>query len=302
MPTLSIVIVSYNSRDLLGQCLKSVAEQTLVDHEVIVVDNASADGTPSLVAEGHPDVRLIANSDNLGFAAANNQGLKLASGRYKVLLNPDTLLRDGTLDRMVEYLDAHPEVGIVGARMVEADGSLRRYETWYPSLFSYLANPIMLRMWGDQGNSEVDFVSGSCLMIRQETMGQIGLLDERFFMYAEDADWCLRANRAGWKVYHCAEARLFHLAGGSSGRDAAARVVNIRQAKLYFFKKHYSWLSYWLLKVIVFCESLAKILFDSATYVWVGRERRKFKRSRMRGYALLIRSLPRSPMFIKPAG
>jgi GT2 family glycosyltransferase len=266
------------------------------------VDNASVDGTPELVAKQHPDVRLIANSANLGFAKANNQALKLAAGRYRVLLNPDTLLRDGTLDRMVEYMEAHPQVGVVGGKMVEADGSLRRYETWSPTLFTYLAHSIMLRMRGDPGTQEVDFVSGSCLMIRQETMEKIGLLDENLFMYVEDVDWCLRARLAGWKVHHCAEARLFHLAGGSSGKDVAARVVNIRQAKLYFFRKHYSWFSYAALKGVVFCESVAKILFDLATYVWAGREQRIFKKRRMRGYALLIHSLSHAPAFIKPAG
>ena len=302
MPTLSIVIVSYNTRDLLDQCLKSVAEQTQVDHEVIVVDNASKDGTAPLVAERHPNVRLVANSANLGFPSANNQGLKIASGRYRVLLNPDTLLIDRTLDRMVEYLDAHPDVGVIGAEMVGPDGNLRRYETWYPTLLSYLANSMMLRIWGGRGTREVEYVSGACLMIRQETMQQIGLLDENIFMYAEDTDWCMRAKRAGWKIYYCAEARFFHLAGGSSGRDVAARVVNIRQAKLYFFKKHYGWLSYALLKGIMLAESLTKILFDTVTYAWTNKDRRGFKKGRMRGYSLLVRSLGRSPTFIKPGG
>ncbi len=300
MLTLSVVIVTYNSRDLVGQCLRSVAEQTHVDHEVMVVDNASRDGTPSFIAGNFPKVRLIKNASNLGFSAANNQALNQASGRYRVLLNPDTLLLNGTLDRLVEYLDAHPEVGIIGAKMVESDGSLRRYETWYPSLHSYLGNSVMLRLWGDQGSREVEFVSGSCLMIRRETMQQIGPLDEGFFMYAEDVDWCLRAKRAGWKVYHYAEARLFHVAGGSSKGDVAARVVNIRQAKLYFFKKHYTWASYVLLKGIMLFESLVKIFFDAVTYPWVNKDRRLFKKSRMRGYTRLVQSLSRPPMFIKP--
>jgi len=302
MPTLSIVIVSYNTRDLLDQCLKSIAEQTQVDHEVIVVDNASTDGTPSFIAERHPKVTLVANSSNLGFSAANNQGLKLAAGRYRLLLNPDTVLGDKTLDRMVEYFDAHPRAGVVGAKMLGANGSLRRYETWYPSLHSYLFNSVMLRLWGNRGSQEVDFVSGACLMIRQETMQQIGLLDENIFMYCEDVDWCLRAKQAGWKVYHCAEARIIHLAGSSSGRDVAARVVNIRHAKLYFFKKHYGWLSYSMLKGIMLAESLTKILFDIATYLRADKDRRVFKKSRMRGYSLLVRSLGRSPTFIKPGG
>ena len=301
MLTLSIVIVTYNSRDLVDQCLASVAEQTRVDHEVIVVDNASKDGTAAFIAGRYPNVRVLANSTNLGFSAANNQALKLAAGRYRVLLNPDTLLRDGTLDRMVEYLEAHREVGIIGAKMVEADGSIRRYETWYPTLFSYLANSYMLRIWGDRRNQEVEFVSGSCLMIRDETLQQIGYLDEKFFMYGEDGDWCMRARNAGWKVFHYADAQLFHHAGGSSGGDVAARVVNIRHAKLYFFKKHYSFVSYWLLKGIILGESLAKILFDAATYLLVGNDRKMYKQRRMKGYARLVQSLPGPPKFVKPA-
>jgi GT2 family glycosyltransferase len=285
----------------LDRCLGSVAEQTRIPYEVIVIDNASRDGTPALVTERYPEVRLIANSANAGFSVANNQGLKIASGRYRVLLNPDTVLKDQALDRMVEYLETHPDVGIVGGRMVEEDGSLRRYETWCPSLFSYLANSIMLRLRGDHGNEDAEFVSGACLMVRQETMNQIGLLDENFFMYAEDADWCLRARQAGWKVRHYAEARLFHLAGGSSGGDVAARVVNIRQAKLYFFKKHYSWMSYALLKVIIFCESFIKIAIDAVTYPWVSKASRKFKSSRMRGYGLMVKALKNPPRFIVPS-
>ena len=184
---------------------------------------------------------------------------------------------------------------------MKSDGSLRRYETWYPSLFTYLFNSHMLRKHGDQGSNEVGFVSGSCLMIRQETMEQIGLLDEDFFMYSEDVDWCLRAHKAGWKVYHLAEARFFHLAGGSSKRDVAARVVNIHQAKLHFFKKHYRWVTYALLKVIVFFESLAKILFDVISYAFADPEARAFKKSRMRGYARLMRGLFHAPRFARPA-
>lgn len=300
MPTLSILIVSYNSRDLLGRCLSSVAQQTKVDHEVIVVDNASADGTPKLVASEHPEVKLIANTVNYGFAVANNMALKVATGRFRVLLNPDTLLLDRTLDRLVEFMEAHPDVGIAGGKMVESDGSVRRYETWYPSLFAYLTNSLMLRFRGDHGNGEVEFVSGSCLMIREVTMQQIGLLDEDFFMYNEDVDWCLRAKRAGWRVYHCADARLFHVAGGSSGRDVAARVVNIRHAKLLFFKKHYNRLLYWSLKGIMFLESATKILFDVVTYALADEERRRYKRSRMRGYARLVQSLMGPPTFMRP--
>ena len=301
IPALSVVMVSYNTRELLDQCLKSIARETRVDHEVIVVDNASEDGTPSFVACRHPRVRLIANSENVGFSAGNNQGLKHASGRYQVLLNPDTVIVDRTFDRMVEFFEAHPEVGIVGAKMMSADGCPLRYETWYPTALNYLANSILVRISGDHGNQEVDFVSGACLMIRQETAREIGPLDENIFMYVEDVDWCLRAKRAGWKVYHCAQARVIHLAGSSSKRDVAARVVNIRQAKLYFVRKHFGWLSCLLLKAVMFGESLAKLLFDTMTYAWSSSERKVFKKSRMRGYSLLVGSLWRPTIFIKPA-
>lgn len=268
---------------------------------MIVVDNGSTDGTPAFIAERHPKVKLIANSANLGFSAANNQGLKLASGRYRVLLNPDTLVLDRTLDRLVDHLDAHPQVGVVGAKMVNADGKPQRYETWYPSLLTYLINSAMLWIWGDRGSQDVDYVSGACLMIRQETMQQIGLLDENIFMFAEDVDWCLRAKRAGWRIYHHSGASVIHKGGAVATRDLAARVFNTHQAKLYFFKKYYGRLSYVLLKAIMFLESVAKVLFDVVTYAVVDGDRKAVKRGRVRGYMELVRHLRRPPTFVTPA-
>lgn len=301
MITLSIVIVSYNTRELLDDCLKSIAARTQVVHEIIVVDNASVDGTPAFITGSYPYVHLIVNHSNSGFSVANNRGLHQASGQYLMLLNPDTIVLDGALDHMVRYLDSHPQVGIIGAKMMNADGTPQHYETWFPRLLTYIFGGFMVRSRGDLGSQEVEYVCGACLMIRGETMRQIGLLDENIFMYAEDVDWCLRANRAGWKIYHDAVARIIHLAGRASRKDVAARVFNARQAFLYFFRKHYGWVSYFLLKVIVLCESLTKILFDALTYPWVDHDMKIIKRTRMRGFASLVAHLPNPPMFIKPA-
>jgi GT2 family glycosyltransferase len=301
MVTLSIVIVSYNTRDLLDECLKSVASQTRVTHEVFVVDNASVDGTPEFIARQFPQVRLIANPSNSGFSAANNQALRAASGRYLLLLNPDTIVLDEALDRMADYLDSHPQVGVVGAQMLNEDRTVQRYETWFPRLLSYIFNRFLVRFRGPLGNQEVEYVCGACLMIRAETMRQIGMLDENIFMYTEDVDWCLRAKRAGWKIFHNGDARIVHLAGRASRKDLTTRVFNARQAFLYFYRKHYSLVSYLLLKAIILCESLAKIIFDSVTYPWVGAEARNIKRARIRGFVSLALRLPYAPVFLKPA-
>ena len=139
-------------------------------------------------------------------------------------------------------------------------------------------------------------------MIREETMHQIGLLDENIFMFSEDVDWCLRARYAGWKIYHCSEVRVVHLWGESAKRDLAVRVFNGHQAKLYLFKKHYSWLSYVLLKAIMLAEALAKIVYDAVTYVWVDSDRKLIKQSRMRGYLRFVQHLGRFPTFVEPGG
>lgn len=301
MTTLSIVTVSYNTRELLRDCLQSIAAQTRVSHEVIVVDNASVDGTPAFIAERFPYVRLILNPSNSGFSAANNRGIREASGQFLLLLNPDTIILDGALDRMVHYLESHPQAGIVGAKLMNADETAQKQYTWCPNLFTYIFDRIMLWLWGERDSGDVEFVTGACLMIRAETMRQIGTLDENIFMYAEDADLCLRANRAGWKVYHNADAHIVHLAGQASRRDVAARVLNARQAFLYFFRKHHSCVSYCLLKVAILCEALAKILFDALTYPWVDSGGKLIKRTRMRGFASLIMQLPHPPRFTRPA-
>jgi GT2 family glycosyltransferase len=245
IPDLSISIINWNTQDLLANCLESV-EQTKdgLDVEIIVVDNASTDGSQEMVQARFPAVKLVENQDNLGFARANNQALEQSRGRYVMLLNSDTLLQQGSLQAMVSFMDSHPEVGIVGARLINGDGSLQRSWARFPSILSEVlgANFRQRKRFSSHNSSlvyEVDWVGGACLLIRHSTMEQVGLLDERFFMYSEELDWCYRTRQSGWSICYLPEACVIHL-GGQSSRLASQRMkAELYKSKLLFFCKHY---------------------------------------------------------------
>lgn len=234
---LSVIIVSYNTRELLRDCLHSLASAGAVQFEVLVVDNASADGSAEMVGQSFPDVQLIVNDHNAGFAAANNIGLRRARGRYLLLLNSDTRVLDGALARMVQFMDAHPAAGYCGPCLLNADdshqASARRFPTplsraWAMSGMAgrYPRSRHALDLhWqgGAQGTYRVDWLSGACLMVRAAAVEQVGVLDESFFMYFEETDWCRRMARGGWEGWYIGDARVVHLGGGSVRHDSDVR-------------------------------------------------------------------------------
>jgi len=295
---LSIVIVSYNTRDMLRDCLRSIREQTRqASYEVVVVDNASADGSAAAVRAGFPSVRLIENSANAGFSGANNQAIPETSGRYLLLLNADTLILDGALDRMVRYLDEHPETGIAGAKMYDAGGRPWHYETWDVTPWRYLLGPWLLRRNGDRGTVEADWVCGACLMIRREVIDRIGLLDT--FMFGEDWDWCYRARLAGWKVAHLGDARIVHYWGGSAGRAelSPGRLFVTRQSRIYYVRKHLGKWRATLFSLALVVEALARTPLLAARLAAGGPvERRLRLRGQIAGYRRLIWSLFRGAL------
>jgi GT2 family glycosyltransferase len=223
---LSIVIVSWNTKDLLKQCLSSVilaAQQ--YEHEVFVVDNASSDGSAAMVRSEFPELKLITNASNQGFAAATNQGLRLCIGKYVLLLNPDTIPSQQCLSELVTFAEQNAEVGAIGAKLLNADGSLQGNERGnFPTkqtLFSYafFLSRLFPRSRFFRGSAvftdslhpvEVDWVSGACILLRREAVEEVGLLDERIFMYGEDVELCWRLRRARWKVYYHANAAIVH--------------------------------------------------------------------------------------------
>jgi GT2 family glycosyltransferase len=260
---ISICMVALNCWSVLKDCLESLAEvDPTVSHEVILVDNASTDGTPSLVRLHFPHVRLLENDTNVGFTRATNQAIAVSSGRYVLWLNPDTLLRRDSLLRLWEFLENRPEVGIVGPKVLNDDGSFqpqcrRGLPTPSASLFYMLGfhrawprSPrfgayLLSHLPVDQ-ETQVAAVSGCCLMARREVWEEIGPLDEDIFGFGEDVEWCVRARKAGWQVWYDPESVIVHLKGrGGVQSRPFHKVWGIHQAMWVFYRRHlrqdYSW-------------------------------------------------------------
>ncbi|MFC1781154.1 glycosyltransferase family 2 protein [Planctomycetota bacterium] len=251
---ISIIIVNWNTKQLLRDCLKSVFEQTSnLDYEVIVVDNASSDNSADMLRSEFPQIHLLENSKNRGFAAANNQGIAIAKGRYILLLNSDTIVLDNAISKTVSFADAHPKAAVVGCRVLSSDRKIQSSCFMFPSILNlclystYLyklfpKNKFFgreLSTWWDKNTiREADFVSGCFMLVRNATISEIGVLDERFFMYFEETDWCYRFRQADWKVLFTPEAEIIHFGGGSAKQVAVKMTLLLRGSMLLFFKKH----------------------------------------------------------------
>lgn len=253
---LSISIVNWNTREDLRKSLQSLpagAHNTPL--EVFVVDNASTDGSAEMVEAEFPHVRVLRNSENRGFAHANNLALREATGDYLLLLNPDTIVHDGALDALVAGMEAHPEAGIGGAKLLNPDGSLqyscRRFPTFATGVFrnstlgrlfpgNAQVRDYLMTDFDHASIAEVDWVSGAALCIRRATLEEIGLLDEIFFMYCEDVDWCYRAGQAGWKVLYFPDAVITHVIGRSSDQAVEKMVRAHHHSMGLYFDKHFA--------------------------------------------------------------
>ena len=246
-PDLSIIIVNWNTADLLGGCLRSIYSTVLdAGWEVIVVDNASKDQSVPMVESAFPAVHMIRNSYNAGFARANNQGILISHGRYVLLLNSDTLVPAGALGSLMEFMDHHPEAGICAPRLLREDGTTQPFAFGDDPTPGYLLRRALaylflgrsLHDWSTDHPMRTDWVAGTCLMARRPAVDQAGLLDEHIFLYFEDNDWCLRIRRCGWKIYYCPEVSITHLGGRSVSRNPDARGAYYRSLE-YFYTKHY---------------------------------------------------------------
>jgi len=249
---ISVIIVTWNCRDLIGDCLDSIDRETHRPHEVIVVDNASADGTPELVRERYPEVIVIESGRNRGFAAGCNLGLERAAGDYLLLLNPDTVVRRRAIDVLAAHLDRVPAAGIAGGKAVNGHGAVCENVVSFPRFFHSLVFITFLGRWWARNKltgvvprtlsswtvpQVVPCVNGSFMMARRKAYEQVGGLDERFFMYFEESDWCRRFGRAGWTVWYVPEAEILHIGGGCGGPyQERLRAEMYRSAFLYFEK------------------------------------------------------------------
>ena len=246
---LSIVIVNWNTRALLLDCLASVyATVAELSFEVFLVDNASSDGSVAAVRAEYPQVRVIQNEKNIGFAAANNKALRVMQGKYALLLNTDAVLTEGAIARLFQYMESHGEVAMACGQLLNADGTKQNSIANFPSLLTLLANETLLRILMPKrfpskrrdyaGPIAVESCIGACLMVRKAAMDQVGLLDERYFFFMEETDWAFAMHQAGWKSCFVPEARIYHLQGQSAGDNVEARKMFYRSRYLYLRKWH----------------------------------------------------------------
>jgi GT2 family glycosyltransferase len=256
---LSVVIVSWNARKYLLQCLASLTGQACrYPMEVIVVDNASSDGSADAVAESYPGVRLIRNTENAGFAKANNIGVAASTGRYLCFVNSDVKVLPDCISRLVEYCEEHTEVGMVGPRILGGDGKLQRSCHGFPGLWNMFCRALALDSmfprikmftgyslshWPQDSLRPVDILSGCFWLVRRDALNQIGLLDETFFMYAEDMDWCKRFWAHRWPVVFVPSAEAIHYGGASSSNSPVRFYIERQRADLQYWRKHHSGLA-----------------------------------------------------------
>jgi N-acetylglucosaminyl-diphospho-decaprenol L-rhamnosyltransferase len=315
---LAVIIVNWNVRDLLRRCLASLdesARRSGLATTVIVVDNASHDGSAGMVRAEFPGVHLVASERNLGFTAGNNLGLRALSEypedslpRGVLFLNPDAEIIGDALAIMVRYLDTHPAVGVVGPQLRYPDGTVQSSRRRFPTLATAFFESTLLQRWWprngilrryymadlpDDAEQEVDWLVGACLMVRRETLAQVGGFDEGFFMYSEELDWCRRARALGWRVVYLPAAQVLHHEGKSSEQVIPARHIHFQTSKVRYFRKYHG---------RVAAEGLR--LFLLATYVfqwgeegvkWTLGHKRLLRRERMRAYGQVLRSRLSAP-------
>lgn len=301
---LSIIIVNWNTRDLLSDCLSSIYEPALdIDFEVLVVDNDSSDGSQAMINNQFPEVKLTANSNNPGFAIGNNQALRVCSGEYVLLLNPDTIVKSGAIEKLVKFLDDFPEAGAAGARLLNLDGSLQRSAFPKPTVFRefwrlfhldglmYIAKYPMNR-WSLNQAREVDILKGACLLIRRIALNQVGLFDEEYFMYSEEFDLCTRLTQSGWHLYWIPSAEVIHFGGQSTRQVAEEMFLRLYEGKIMYFRKHQSNLAVMVYKFILYIATLVRLMLTPIAFLEEPAQRRRHL-DLSHNYRQLLISLPR---------
>lgn len=254
MIEISICTANLNTKQLLRQYLQSLYENMpKLDFEVIIVDNGSNDGSVEMLRAEFPQVKLIANPSNVGFAKANNQALWSASGHYLTCLNSDIIVLPGALAAMHQFMEDHPDVGAVACKLLNADGSLQYSCGHAPTFLGLAFNSFglnrlfprskffarfLMTYWDHDEERQVDQPAGACLMIRRQALEEVGFFDERFFVYFEDVDWCYRAKQAGWPIYFIPYAQMIHLGGQTSGHTYDIRIKTRAESELRFVEKY----------------------------------------------------------------
>ncbi|MCC6729999.1 MAG: glycosyltransferase family 2 protein [Chthonomonadales bacterium] len=287
---LTIIIINWNTRDELRDSLASIrARPHRHTVEVVVSDNASSDGSRAMLAEEFADVRLIVSPSNAGFGAGNNRAIPAARGRFVMFLNSDTIVTPGALDSLVEFADAHPDIGIVGPRLLNRDGSLQYSCRHFPNLGTgfFRNTPLgrlfprnrfnqdyLLTDWDHATERDVDWVSGAALMIRREALDRLGGFDEGFFMYCEDVDLCYRAHEAGWRVVYQPNAVIYHIIGRSTDKVPTRMTYHFHKSMYRFYQKHYRERTPILVRPLIVPGLVARATGQIVRYRWRHLRRR----------------------------
>lgn len=304
MIDLSVVIVNWNVCSLLRRCLHSILssnQHRATGIEVIVVDNASTDGSVEMVLAEFPGVHLITNADNRGFPVANNQGIAVARGRYVLLLNPDTEVVGDALAVMVAFADVHPDVGVVGPQLLYPDGSIQSSRRRFPTLVTAFFESTWLQPHAPRRLLEryefldrphdmvqnVDWVCGAAVLARREAVEQVGLMDEGFFMYSEELDWCRRFREAGWRVVYLPTAQIVHHEGKSSEQVVAARHIHFQTSKVRYFRKYHGAVAAEVLRLFLLGNYAWQLGLEGAK--WLVGHKRSLRAGRIAAYWQVLR-------------
>ena len=298
MKDLSIIIVNYNTEALLKNCLETVYRSTIpIDFEVIVVDNASRDGSREMLKDDFPQVKLIENSENRGFGSANNQAMKIMSGEYALLLNSDTLLPRAAIGELFYFMESCPEAAMACGQLLNRDGSKQNSIAGFPNLLSLMTNTPLLeylfparypsKRYHHAQAIEIDSGVGACLIVRKKAIDEVGMFDERYFFFFEETDWARQMKKMGWKIYFVPSARIFHLQGVSIGDKFPSRVEFYR-SRYQYLKKWNGNLIYAVSVTIIFIRLLINWLSTAIGYILTLGMSKK-----MRGKLLLYSKLIR---------
>lgn len=263
MIDVSVIVVAWNVKKLLDECLESVFAQTSgINFEVIYVDNNSLDGSTAMVKEKYPAVTIIQNSQNLGFIKANNQGIRIAKGRYVLLLNSDTLVLDNAIEKIVRFADKHPEAAVVGGKVLNPNRTLQRNclaipsvlhiffaATWLYKIAPRIAGE-RLDWWNYDEVREVDAIVGCFSLVRRTAFEQVGLMDEDYFVYTDDTDWCYRFKIAGWKILFTPEPQIIHYGAQTTKKAADKFVLQLHGSQLQFMQKYAGSIGFFLSRIL----------------------------------------------------
>jgi GT2 family glycosyltransferase len=302
----SVIIVNWNTRQLLENCLDSLpASCASHRYEIIVVDNNSTDGSQEMIRQKFPAVKLICNSSNAGFARANNQGIRASNGRYVSLVNSDVKVLPGCHDQLVEFMDAMPQAGIAGPRVLNGDLTMQSSCRRFPGLWNNICDAFAFRRFFPDsaffaGEHMLyfkhdrmifpDVLVGCFLFARRQAIDEFGFLDENFFMYGEDVDWCLRCWKSGWKIAFYPGAEAIHYRGGSSNADPVRFAVVLQRARQQFWKKHYSGLKCFSLACLLAVENTLRWMMNAASVILKIKSRTDAIR-RMKCYSACVKAL-----------